>query len=78
MSAQIKQFGSVCSIMAYLKGRDVAKNVLKKSVIAISVGSNDIFGYFESRSTVNPAVFINSLMTAYESHINVRFFPRAM
>ncbi|PWA84402.1 Lipase, GDSL [Artemisia annua] len=71
MSAQIKQFRSVCSIMAYSKGREVAKNVLEKSMIAISVGSNDIFGYFESRSTVNPAVFINSLMTAYESHINV-------
>ncbi|GJW16226.1 lysine histidine transporter-like 8 protein [Tanacetum coccineum] len=49
MSAQIKQFESVCSIMAYLKGRDVAKNVLEKSMIAISIGSNDIFGYFESR-----------------------------
>nr|GEY55802.1 GDSL esterase/lipase At5g55050-like [Tanacetum cinerariifolium] len=75
MSAQIKQFES---IMAYLKGRDVAKNVLEKSMIAISIGSNDILGYFESRSTVNPAVFINSLMTAYESHINVRIFLRAM
>lgn len=71
MSEQIKQFESVCSILTYLKGRDVAKNLLAKSMFAISIGSNDIFGYFENQSTIDPVVFINSLMTAYEYHINV-------
>lgn len=70
MSDQIKQFETVCSNLTSVKGRDAAKNILAKSMIAISIGSNDIFNYFEIRSTVDPVVFINSLMTAYECHIN--------
>ncbi|CAI9261660.1 unnamed protein product [Lactuca saligna] len=73
MSDQIKQFETVCSNLTLLKGQDVAKNILAKSMIAISVGSNDIFGYFENRSTVDPLVFIGSLMSAYECHINALY-----
>ncbi|KAK9050195.1 hypothetical protein SSX86_030835 [Deinandra increscens subsp. villosa] len=73
MSEQIKQFESVCSLLTYLKGRDVARSKLAKSVIAISTGSNDIFGYFENQSTIDPPLFINSLITAYEAHINALY-----
>lgn len=74
MSDQIKQFETVCSNLTLVKGQDAAKNMLAKSMIAISVGSNDIFGYFETRSTVDPVVFIGSLMAAYECHINVSIY----
>ncbi|KAI3718244.1 hypothetical protein L6452_19106 [Arctium lappa] len=69
LSEQIKQFETVRSNLTLVKGRGVAKNIISKSVFAVSVGSNDIFGYFESQSTVDPVVFIGSLMTAYECHI---------
>nr|XP_043623127.1 GDSL esterase/lipase At5g08460-like [Erigeron canadensis] len=70
MSEQINQFQSVCDMLTYLKGRETAKNLLAKSMIAISIGSNDIFDYVANRSTVDPVVFIDSLMTSYEGHIN--------
>ncbi|XP_071691404.1 GDSL esterase/lipase At5g33370-like [Rutidosis leptorrhynchoides] len=70
MSEQTKQFKSYYSILAYSKGQEVANKLIAKSLIAISVGSNDIFDYFKDRSTVDPDVFINSLMSAYEFHIN--------
>ncbi|KAJ9560765.1 hypothetical protein OSB04_005925 [Centaurea solstitialis] len=73
LSEQIKQFEIVRSNLALVKGHGATKNILAKSVFAISVGSNDIFGYFESRSTVDPVVFISSLMTAYECHIELLF-----
>ncbi|KAI3804052.1 hypothetical protein L1987_32220 [Smallanthus sonchifolius] len=73
MSEQIKQFESVCSILTYVKGRDAATKILARSVIAISIGSNDIFGYFANQSTIEPLVFINSLITSYEGHINALY-----
>ncbi|XP_076956417.1 GDSL esterase/lipase 6-like [Bidens hawaiensis] len=73
MSEQIKQFESVCSLLTYLKGRDMAMHILAKSVISISTGSNDIFAYFENKSKVDPDVFTNSLITAYECHINALY-----
>ncbi|XP_076895901.1 GDSL esterase/lipase At5g55050-like [Bidens hawaiensis] len=69
MSKQIKQFETVIKNLMVVKGQRAAKKIIKKSVFAISVGSNDIFGYFEDQSTVDPAVFIHSLMKAYECHI---------
>ncbi|KAI3499275.1 hypothetical protein L1887_35070 [Cichorium endivia] len=69
MSEQIKQFKTVRGNLTLVKGRGATKNIIAKSVFAISVGSNDIFGYFENRSTVEPTVFIASLMAAYECHI---------
>ncbi|KAL4585079.1 hypothetical protein LXL04_009693 [Taraxacum kok-saghyz] len=69
MSEQIKQFKTVHGNLTLVKGRGATKNIIAKSVFAISVGSNDIFGYFEKQSTVDPAIFIKSLMAAYECHI---------
>lgn len=71
MSEQIKQFKTVRGNLTLVKGRGATKNILATSVFAISVGSNDIFGYFENRSTVDPTIFIASLLTAYECHIEV-------
>ncbi|KAL8223960.1 hypothetical protein R6Q57_019435 [Mikania cordata] len=69
MSEQIKQFKTVRNSLMVAKGRQAAKKIVSKSVFAISVGSNDIFGYFQNQSTVVPTVFIGSLMEAYECHI---------
>ncbi|KAL8188691.1 hypothetical protein R6Q57_029711 [Mikania cordata] len=73
MSEQIRQFETVCSLLTYLKGKDVAMKHISKSLIAISVGSNDIFGYFEKQMTVDPAIYINSLIMAYEGHITALY-----
>ncbi|KAM0041277.1 putative triacylglycerol lipase [Helianthus debilis subsp. tardiflorus] len=69
MSKQVKQFKTVLSNLKVVKGRHEAKKIIRKSVFAISVGSNDIFGYFKNQSTVDPTIFIESLMEAYQCHI---------
>ncbi|PWA35000.1 Lipase, GDSL [Artemisia annua] len=70
MSEQIKQFETVISNLALVKGHGAAKNIIAKSMFAISVGSNDIFGFFGNQSTItDPTIFISSLMTAYECHL---------
>nr|XP_043625482.1 GDSL esterase/lipase At5g33370-like [Erigeron canadensis] len=69
MSKQIKQFETVLSNLTLVKGRGAATNIIAKSVFAISVGSNDIFGYFQDNSTVDPPIFIASLITEYKCHI---------
>ncbi|KVH96552.1 Lipase, GDSL [Cynara cardunculus var. scolymus] len=74
MSEQIKQFETIYGNLTLVKGRHATKTLLARSMFAVSVGSNDLFGYFESRSTVDPVIFINSLMTAYGCHINVSIY----
>ncbi|GJX99680.1 GDSL esterase/lipase-like protein [Tanacetum coccineum] len=70
MSEQIQQFETVISNLTLVKGRGAAKNILAESMFAISVGSNDIFGYFGNKSTtIDPTIYIGSLMTAYECHL---------
>ncbi|XP_024989362.1 GDSL esterase/lipase At1g71250-like [Cynara cardunculus var. scolymus] len=73
MSEQIKQFETIYGNLTLVKGRHATKTLLARSMFAVSVGSNDLFGYFESRSTVDPVIFINSLMTAYGCHINALY-----
>ncbi|PKI63754.1 hypothetical protein CRG98_015875 [Punica granatum] len=69
LSEQVKQFLTVHKTLKLVLGQEYAKSFLSKSLFFISIGSNDIFGYFQSKSTISKADFIYSLGCAYETHL---------
>lgn len=68
---QINQFVTVRENLIASLGHESTKALLGKSLFCISTGSNDIFVYFKTRSTMPKEEFINYLMEAYENHIKV-------
>ncbi|WOG84201.1 hypothetical protein DCAR_0103382 [Daucus carota subsp. sativus] len=58
LSEQINQFATVRSNLTAAMGATKTAIFLSKSVFSISIGSNDIFGYFATNSTVPKEQFI--------------------
>lgn len=73
LSEQIKQFATVRNNITARMGPSAAEKFLSESIFTISVGANDIFGYFLTNSTVHPAKFLETLMTTYESQIKALY-----
>lgn len=77
MGEQIEQFRSVHSnISEYLN--DTADATMKKAVFLLSVGSNDIIDLGLALFTANDTQqqqYLNTFMTAYQTHLKVRHFP---
>lgn len=71
LGEQIEQLSTVCSNLTAIKGPADAETFLKKSLFFISTGSNDILGYYQSKSTVPKQEFISTLGLAYENHLRV-------
>ncbi|KAH6768663.1 hypothetical protein C2S51_013999 [Perilla frutescens var. frutescens] len=69
LSQQISQFSEVRDILTLQIGSAATDLMLSKSLFFISVGSNDIFGYFKTNSTMHKDKFIGILITAYSDHI---------
>lgn len=72
LSEQIRQFSTVRETLKGMLGREAADKFLGKSLFFISIGSNDdIFGYSQLECKVSKAEFIYTLVSAYETHLNV-------
>ncbi|XP_050234504.1 GDSL esterase/lipase At1g71250-like [Mercurialis annua] len=71
LAMQIEQFSTIYTQLVTHKGQAYAENFLSRSLFCISVGSNDIFGYFASNSsTIVPIQeFLASLVGQYEFYL---------
>ncbi|KAG6421584.1 hypothetical protein SASPL_118141 [Salvia splendens] len=69
LSQQVSQFSEVRSNLTLQLGSAAADSMLSKSMFFISVGSNDIFGYFQTNSTMSKDNFIATVITTYSDQI---------
>ncbi|KAG8368033.1 hypothetical protein BUALT_Bualt15G0003100 [Buddleja alternifolia] len=69
LSQQISQFSTVKDNITALIGSAATKTVLSKSLFFISVGGNDISGYFATNTTIPADQFISNLISTYSNHI---------
>ncbi|KAL6214107.1 hypothetical protein ACLB2K_013545 [Fragaria x ananassa] len=69
LTEQIQQFSSVKNNLTALMGAAATKKFLSKSLIFISIGSNDLFRYYHSNSSTPKEKFLSSLLFAYENHL---------
>ncbi|KAG6382701.1 hypothetical protein SASPL_157592 [Salvia splendens] len=74
LSEQINQFATVRSNLSALIGEAATEAKLNKSLFFISIGSNDIFVYFNtSDAKTPPNTFINMMLSAYSQHIKALY-----
>ncbi|CAI9769781.1 unnamed protein product [Fraxinus pennsylvanica] len=73
LSDQIVQFTALRNNLTEVIGQASTEATLSKALFFISVGSNDIFEYFETNSTEAIENFIDSLMSAYTTHIEALY-----
>ncbi|CAN6544750.1 unnamed protein product [Malus baccata var. baccata] len=66
LAEQIQQFSTVKSNLTAIKG---GRRVTERSLFFISIGSNDLFGYYHSNSSIPKKEFLSSLLLAYENHL---------
>ncbi|KAM1137093.1 hypothetical protein ACFX2B_034731 [Malus domestica] len=66
LAEQIQQFSTVKSNLTAIKG---GRRVTERSLFFISIGSNDLFGYYHSNSSIPKEEFLTSLLLAYENHL---------
>ncbi|XP_044507144.1 GDSL esterase/lipase At5g55050-like [Mangifera indica] len=69
LSEQIEQFFNVHGKLMAAIGPAGTENFLSKSLFFISTGSNDIFTYYHSTSTLPKQEFISTLALAYENYL---------
>ncbi|XP_062023482.1 GDSL esterase/lipase At5g37690-like [Rosa rugosa] len=73
LTEQIQQFSSVKNNLTALMGAVATEKFLKESLIFISTGSNDLFGYYHSKSSIPKEKFLSSLEVAYENHLKTLY-----
>ncbi|KAG8364441.1 hypothetical protein BUALT_Bualt19G0129200 [Buddleja alternifolia] len=73
LSEQINQFTSVHDNFTAIIGPGKTKEILCKSLFFISIGSNDIFDYFQSKTEIPIDKFITILMSTYSKHITTLY-----
>ena len=71
LAEQIQQFPTVQSSLMATMGHAATEKFLSKSLFFISIGSNDIFGYYHSKSSLSKQDFMFTLGLTYENHLNV-------
>ncbi|TYI43961.1 hypothetical protein ES332_A01G203900v1 [Gossypium tomentosum] len=69
MGEQVYQFSMVYNDLVASKGTSEAQNFLAKSLIFISVGSNDIVGNHYSKNPIPKEQVIPNLAVVYEKHL---------
>ncbi|XP_062024821.1 GDSL esterase/lipase At5g55050-like [Rosa rugosa] len=73
LTEQIRQFSSVKNNLMAKMGAAATEKFLSKSLIFISSGSNDLFGYYHSNSSIPKEEFLSSLVLAYENHLKTLY-----
>ncbi|XP_050365489.1 GDSL esterase/lipase At5g55050-like [Argentina anserina] len=73
LTEQIQQFSFVKNNLTALMGAAATKKFLLKSMIFISIGSNDLFGYYHSNSSIPKEEFLSSLVLAYKNHLKTLY-----
>ncbi len=73
LAEQIQQFSTVQSSLMATMGHAATEKFLSKSLVFISIGSNDIFGYYHSKSSLPKQDFMSALGLTYENHLKVTF-----
>ncbi|XP_050365487.1 GDSL esterase/lipase At5g55050-like [Argentina anserina] len=69
LAEQIQQFSLVRSNLSALMGPVATETYLSKSLFFISIGSNDMFEYYSSNSSIPKEQFLSSLVATYENHL---------
>ncbi|XP_050365488.1 GDSL esterase/lipase At5g37690-like [Argentina anserina] len=73
LTDQMHQFSSVKNNLTTLMGVKPTEKYLKGSLIFISIGSNDLFAYYHSKSSIPKEDFLCSLELAYENHLKTLY-----
>ncbi|KAL0454044.1 UNVERIFIED_CONTAM: GDSL esterase/lipase [Sesamum latifolium] len=73
LSEQITQFASVRDDFTATIGPAATEAILSKSLFFISIGSNDIFGYFKTKHRMPEDKFLSLLISAYSKHITTLY-----
>lgn len=74
MREQVQQFTTFHGNLLEAMGGS-PENIISKSFIVISVGSNDIFEYFVLNRTQTLEEFITTLMENYQTDLKVMWLP---
>ena len=73
LAVQILHFATVQNDLMGTMGQAAMKKFLSKSLFFISIGSNDIFAYYDSNSSLSKQDFMPNLVLTYENHLKVIF-----
>lgn len=71
LTEQINQFRMIQNYLTAAMGEESKDEFLSNSVFFISIGSNDLFGYYYSNSTIPKPDFMATLAYTYESSLKV-------
>ena len=71
LAEQMQQFPTVRSSLMATMGHAATEKFLFKSLFFISIGSNDVLGYYHSKSSLPKQDFIFTLGLTYENHLKV-------
>ncbi|KAK7858754.1 gdsl esterase/lipase 4 [Quercus suber] len=69
LAVQILQFPRVQNDLMGTMGQAAMEKFLSKSLVFISIGSNDIFAYYHSNSSLSKQDFMSNLLLTYENHL---------
>ncbi|PIN10489.1 Triacylglycerol lipase [Handroanthus impetiginosus] len=73
LSEQITQLTTVRDNFTAMIGSNATEAMLSEALFFISIGSNDIFGYFANKSTMPKEKFISTLISTYSAHITTLY-----
>ncbi|KAL8540046.1 hypothetical protein ACS0TY_001585 [Phlomoides rotata] len=73
LSEQITQFSSVRDNFTAKIGEPATEAMLNKSLFFISIGSNDIFSYFNTSNSMPKDQFISMLISTYSDYISMLY-----
>ena len=71
LAEQIQRFPTVRSSLMATMGQAATEKFLSKSLFFISIGSNDVLGYYHSKSYLPKQDFMFTLGLTYENHLKV-------
>ncbi|KAK9987628.1 hypothetical protein SO802_027867 [Lithocarpus litseifolius] len=69
LAVQILQFATVQNDLMGTMGQAAMEKFLSKSLFFISIGSNDIFAYYHSNSSLSKQDFMFNVVLTYEKHL---------
>lgn len=76
LSKQVDYYTNVYNILVQELGSDAARHHLSKSLFAIVIGSNDLYGYFKADSSIatkiTPQDYVNSMVSAMSKTLKVK------
>ncbi|KAF5179333.1 GDSL esterase/lipase [Thalictrum thalictroides] len=73
LTKQIQQFATVRGNLTAILGPEATDRLLSKSIYFLSIGSNDILGFYLLNGTFNQEKFVATLADAYENHLRILY-----